>query len=417
MAGEKASNPHSNEMPYGVVVAGFVCASLMYCLCFCCCAVNSWRRCRTRRNNANANVFTVTMQNPLSSRQVSVIQGQNSFKRKIIDGFLKNFTGDSKKKPEKHIRESLDFATCPICCEDYKDGNLEILIALLSSCGHFYHFDCIWSWLVERSVGSGECSCPLCRTNVEFNVADKKVGLRVFKLEDVLRSRDECRGKYSSTKRVRQPSSRINDAFEADSEERARNAPGLTCIRRSSNSQLHSKKDVRDIDWVKEYTSSTNIAVENFSERTCHVCKRDFSGDPTNVIVGYITNCGHFYHYDCILNENSRKCPRCLEQGESVSEFKEYDIITAILADILEERQRTTLSPCTVCNKDFEGDAEDDRMGLIEGCGHYYHVHCLKKLKQCPQCVAISGEEAVVYLKESDYTAILLSDISSMQLN
>lgn len=372
------------------------------------------RRCRTRRSNGSTNVFTVTMQNSLNSRQVAVIQGQNSFKRKIIDGFLKNFTNDSKKKPDKHIRESVDFATCPICCEDYKDGNLEILIALLSSCGHFYHFDCIWSWLVERSVGTGECSCPLCRTNVEFNIIEKRVGLRVFKLEDVLRSRDECRGKYSSTKRARQPSSRINDGFEVDTEDRSHINQHPTCVKRLSHNHQNIKKDTLEI--VKVSTKKTDATNERFSEKTCHVCKRDFSGDPTHIIVGYITSCGHFYHYDCILNEKSKRCPRCLEQGESVPDFKEYEILTTILADILEERQRTTLSACTVCNREFGDETTDNGMGLIEGCGHYYHIRCLKKIKQCPQCVAIMGDRAID-LKENDYTTILLSDISSMQLN
>ncbi|CAD5113107.1 DgyrCDS2297 [Dimorphilus gyrociliatus] len=417
MAGEKTPNPHSSELPYGVVVAGFVCASLMYCLCFCCCAFNSWKRCRTRRNNGNPNVFTVTMQNSLNTGQVAIIQSQNSLKRKIIDGFLKNFTGDGKKKQEKQIRVPLEVATCPICCEDYKDGNLEILIALLSSCGHFYHFDCIWSWLVERSIGSGECSCPLCRTNVEFNVADKKVGLRVFKLEDVIRSRDECKGKYSSIKRSRQASGKANYAFEAETEEKNRTLTGPGCTDSSSITPQRLKRDARDIEWVKDYQNSVNTTASKIcSEKTCHICKRNFSGDPSNVIVGYIIECGHFYHYDCILNEKNGKCPRCVDfdGDENVPGFQDYEILTAILADILEERQRTVLSACSVCNKEFDREIEEVLLGLIEGCGHYYHIECLKTLRQCPQCVIASGEESAVNLEDGDYSIILLSDICSI---
>ena len=62
--------------------------------------------------------------------------------------------------------------TCNICLEhmscDLSDQPMDIedrssRIILLPRCRHFYHFDCLWSWLSHREIGS----CPSCRCVVD----------------------------------------------------------------------------------------------------------------------------------------------------------------------------------------------------------------------------------------------------------
>jgi len=51
--------------------------------------------------------------------------------------------------------------TCPICFEDYKDGDA---LTALPKCEHRFHPQCINGWLVKSPL------CPLCRGNVRNNL-------------------------------------------------------------------------------------------------------------------------------------------------------------------------------------------------------------------------------------------------------
>lgn len=51
--------------------------------------------------------------------------------------------------------------SCPICCEEVEQSE-EIL--LLPVCNHFFHANCIKSWLIRKPL------CPMCRANVRNNL-------------------------------------------------------------------------------------------------------------------------------------------------------------------------------------------------------------------------------------------------------
>ncbi|XP_078437403.1 RING/U-box superfamily protein [Wolffia australiana] len=47
--------------------------------------------------------------------------------------------------------------TCPICLQDFEDGEAA---SRLPSCGHIYHSACVDKWLTKQN------SCPICRGEV-----------------------------------------------------------------------------------------------------------------------------------------------------------------------------------------------------------------------------------------------------------
>ena len=58
---------------------------------------------------------------------------------------------------------------CSICLDSLAHGDTtDTVLALLVKCGHIYHMDCVWPWL-ER-----DHSCPICRREMTFNLADIK---------------------------------------------------------------------------------------------------------------------------------------------------------------------------------------------------------------------------------------------------
>ena len=49
------------------------------------------------------------------------------------------------------------------------------------------------------------------------------------------------------------------------------------------------------------------------SRRRCEICGRRYEGDPRDIVVGYISSCGHFYHCACLDGyiRKHQTCPRC----------------------------------------------------------------------------------------------------------
>ena len=56
-----------------------------------------------------------------------------------------------------------DVAECMICLEAFSGDTTKINIGVLISCGHYYHFECLWEWLRMR------LSCPICRSKVKWS--------------------------------------------------------------------------------------------------------------------------------------------------------------------------------------------------------------------------------------------------------
>ena len=75
----------------------------------------------------------------------------------------------SKKKEKKlpdveaPVPVEEDESDCAICLEDFSGDATKINIGVLTSCGHYYHFECLWEWLRMQ------LSCPICRTKVRWS--------------------------------------------------------------------------------------------------------------------------------------------------------------------------------------------------------------------------------------------------------
>lgn len=57
--------------------------------------------------------------------------------------------------------------SCPVCYEDVKHGEE---ICSLPGCGHVFHWKCIHGWFVISPL------CPMCRSNVKYNMEDSHMG-------------------------------------------------------------------------------------------------------------------------------------------------------------------------------------------------------------------------------------------------
>ncbi|KAI3721386.1 hypothetical protein L2E82_32396 [Cichorium intybus] len=72
-------------------------------------------------------------------------------------------TGLSEGSLSKCLREKIYYSlnqnheevSCPICLEEYKDGDN---VGRMEKCGHDYHVDCIKKWLLMKKL------CPICKT-------------------------------------------------------------------------------------------------------------------------------------------------------------------------------------------------------------------------------------------------------------
>ncbi len=68
--------------------------------------------------------------------------------------------------------------TCPICLDRYTDlsgqePSTPPILALLTKCGHHFHFPCVWRWLDNNPT------CPVCRRKLEISDTEiKAVTLR-----------------------------------------------------------------------------------------------------------------------------------------------------------------------------------------------------------------------------------------------
>ncbi|KAL8193205.1 hypothetical protein R6Q57_027109 [Mikania cordata] len=71
-------------------------------------------------------------------------------------------TGLSEDNMSKYLTEknhcsdeNQDEVSCPICLEEYKNGDK---IGRMGKCGHDFHVDCIKKWLLMKKL------CPICKT-------------------------------------------------------------------------------------------------------------------------------------------------------------------------------------------------------------------------------------------------------------
>lgn len=147
--------------PMSIIVTGFFVTSLAYLVCFCCCIIQFFiRRSREMRQNGTAAPAGSQKNDTLKRRFLK--QFRNSLRK-----LQRTTTGDGKEL--QMIREMSTLgstSSCPICFDEYTGDPAEILMGKIKSCGHFYHFDCIWTWLEARG------NCPLCREKVALKEDD-----------------------------------------------------------------------------------------------------------------------------------------------------------------------------------------------------------------------------------------------------
>ncbi|KAL3806557.1 hypothetical protein ACHAXA_009863, partial [Cyclostephanos tholiformis] len=85
----------------------------------------------------------------------SLTSSRRGLSRDVIDSLpLKRYTAERNDNTDRLENDS---ECCPICLVDFSDG---IEIRTLP-CGHYYHWECVDSWLCDRTT------CPTCRENID----------------------------------------------------------------------------------------------------------------------------------------------------------------------------------------------------------------------------------------------------------
>ncbi|GMN60990.1 hypothetical protein TIFTF001_030084 [Ficus carica] len=78
--------------------------------------------------------------------------------RGLNDDVLGRFPKLLYAQAKLHMRDENQsaFSSCSICLADYGDSDE---LRLLPDCGHFFHVDCVDSWLRQQPT------CPICRSS------------------------------------------------------------------------------------------------------------------------------------------------------------------------------------------------------------------------------------------------------------
>ncbi len=102
------------------------------------------------------------------------------------------------------------------------------------------------------------------------------------------------------------------------------------------------------------------------SRRRCEICNKRYEGEPGDIVVGYIQECGHFFHCLCLDGyiRVHKKCPRCYRDGKDMSKaglpvpasadrvLTSNDVGLAFLRDVIQqetsERPHRASSPANL---------------------------------------------------------------------
>ena len=100
--------------------------------------------------------------------------------------------------------------------------------------------------------------------------------------------------------------------------------------RRGNRSRHHSRVHQRSLSQPE--SSTANPDLQNHGRRrrnsslfsaftTCTICRQHYAGNSSDIIVGFLPECGHFFHYACIQRELEKdaRCPQCVHKLESRS--------------------------------------------------------------------------------------------------
>ena len=161
-----------------------------------------------------------------------------------------------------------------------------MMLGVLKTCGHYFHLNCICTWLNS----SPHSRCPICRGDTELSSDTAVRAISYHDLKKVIKSQnDSQRTKSSITK------GELNPAF------------------------------------CEEHTRATDSNPRSATGR-CDICNELYEDNPNFMVVGYISQCGHYFHYHCIQSLNT--CPTC-QTSESQSPSEGLDIQMALLSDVM----------------------------------------------------------------------------------
>ena len=65
---------------------------------------------------------------------------------------------------------------CAICIDSYESDTSGVFVGLITHCGHYFHFECLWNWLEINQT------CPICRVRCDLAETD----IRGLSLQQVL---------------------------------------------------------------------------------------------------------------------------------------------------------------------------------------------------------------------------------------
>lgn len=194
---------------------------------------------------------------------------------------------------------------CPICWDEFKGGEDDIILGVIKSCGHYFHLNCIFTWLDNNNT------CPICRGNAELS-------------ESAIRAIS-----YFDLKRVIGP---------------PRNNNKISIISTSSSAKSAKNKShgrsFRNLAFMRSSETVDEDIAGNMADGTgrCGICHDRYEDNPQFMVVGYLPRCAHYYHFRCIWNHVMRHnpCPMCLESGSlPPDDTAVLEVYMALLSDVM----------------------------------------------------------------------------------
>ena len=168
------------------------------------------------------------------------------------------------------VREMSSLGTngsCTICFEDYTGDPATILIGKIKGCGHFYHFECIWTWLESKR------DCPLCRGKAELKEDD----IHAVALRHLLH---ELKDKEQNQVHIDIPPQ--SDNQPANQSESPSDSQPDTSSKSDSSKPDSSKPRVCEVTLDMEPSTSKGVSNDGFED----VDISDESSEPVKFTVG-----------------------------------------------------------------------------------------------------------------------------------
>ncbi|XP_004300873.1 PREDICTED: putative RING-H2 finger protein ATL21B [Fragaria vesca subsp. vesca] len=128
------------------IVLGVGIPVVLFILCFC-----DW----------SSGEPTITELSTIATGQMQLPVAERALDRRTIEAYPKIQLGESLE-----LLPEPDNKTCPICLCDYQAKEI---LRTVPECNHYFHADCIDTWLRKNPT------CPLCRNLPKSSVTDEKL--------------------------------------------------------------------------------------------------------------------------------------------------------------------------------------------------------------------------------------------------